>query len=91
MTTPDATPIVRPISDESAVTGRLFWEITTVGGSTTPGNRPLTGSGATLLADLPRPQDPGNSIELWVVLTDALGATTESARQTFTATTSGSC
>jgi hypothetical protein len=73
-------------SDESSVTGRLFWEITPNASS---GSRPLARSGELLVADLPPGQTFGQ-IEFWVVVTDALGASVESQHRTVAAL-SGSC
>jgi hypothetical protein len=74
-------------SDENGVTGRLFWDASAPTGT---GNRALTRDGGRLVAELPVPLTIGQTIEVWVVLTDALGASTESAHRTLTAT-NGSC
>jgi hypothetical protein len=64
----------------------LFWEIQP-GGAT--GSRAMTGT-STLVADLPRPTSPSESIDFWVVLVDDLGAvtSTEADPRSLTASTS---
>ena len=73
------TRVLVAFTDESTVTGVLHWLITP---GDTAGQAALAPEGSQLSAALLRPLTPSPAeYEYWVVLTDALGATTESPHQ----------
>ena len=78
------TQVQVAFTDQSPVTGRLFWSIAPTGED---GSRALERAAGVLVADLDRATTPGQTMEFWVVLTDELGATTESAHRSLTAGT----
>jgi hypothetical protein len=81
-----ATRVQVTFTDESDVSGTLFWESASLGSGSTA----LQRQSGRLEAALPRPFT-AEPVEFWVVLTDELGASTESQHRTVTAQFSSTC